>query len=53
MTFPGAEPGQLFVYPGAQHLWSDASLPSHDAAATELMMSRVVEFLAKRISPAG
>ena len=39
---------ELFVYPGDQHLWSDASLPSHDPAATELMIGRVLEFLAKR-----
>lgn len=39
---------ELFVYPGDQHLWSDASLPSHDPAATELMIGRVLDFLAKR-----
>jgi dienelactone hydrolase len=43
-----AEDAELFVYPGDKHLWSDASLPSHDPAATELMISRVLDFLAKR-----
>lgn len=37
---------ELFLYPGDVHLFSDASLASHDAAATDLMMSRVLEFLA-------
>jgi dienelactone hydrolase len=38
---------ELFVYPGDVHLFSDASLASHDPAATELMMSRILEFLAR------
>ena len=37
---------ELFLYPGDVHLFSDASLPSHDPAATELMLRRIVEFLA-------
>ena len=38
---------ELFLYPGDVHLFSDASLASHDPAATELMMSRILEFLAR------
>jgi dienelactone hydrolase len=37
---------ELFLYPGDVHLFSDASLPSHDPAATELMLRRILEFLA-------
>jgi dienelactone hydrolase len=37
---------ELFLYPGEVHLFSDASLPSHDPAATKLMMSRILGFLA-------
>ncbi len=33
-----ADEAELFVYSGDQHLWSDSSLASHDADATELMM---------------
>lgn len=43
-----SDEAELFVYAGDQHLWSDASLASHDAAATELMITRVLEFLAGR-----
>lgn len=37
---------ELFLYPGDQHYFADSSLPSYDAAATELLTSRVLEFLA-------
>ena len=37
---------ELFLYPGNQHLFADSSLPSHDRAATALMTSRVLDFLA-------
>jgi dienelactone hydrolase len=37
---------ELFLYPGDVHLFSDASLPSHDPAATELMLRHILEFLA-------
>lgn len=43
-----ADEAELFVYPGDRHLWSDASLASHDADATELMVTRMLEFLAGR-----
>jgi dienelactone hydrolase len=37
---------ELFLYPGNLHLFADSSLPSHDPAATALMTSRVLNFLA-------
>lgn len=40
--------GELFLYPGDQHLFADSSLPSYDAAATALLTRRVLEFLAAR-----
>ncbi|HXF97954.1 MAG TPA: dienelactone hydrolase family protein [Gaiellaceae bacterium] len=36
---------ELFLYPGSQHLFADASLPSYDAAAAALLLSRVLGFL--------
>jgi len=41
-----AENGELFLYPGDQHLFADSSLPSYDAAASELLIQRVLDFLA-------
>lgn len=43
-TVPDAE---LFVYPGDQHYFADSSLPSYDAAATALLMERVLAFLGR------
>jgi dienelactone hydrolase len=37
--------GELFIYPGDQHLFEDDSLPSHDAQATALLTERVLAFL--------
>jgi len=37
--------GELFLYPGDQHLFADSSLPSYDAEAAALMTQRVVGFL--------
>jgi dienelactone hydrolase len=37
----------LFLYPGDQHYFADSSLPSYDAPATELMLRRILEFLAR------
>jgi dienelactone hydrolase len=37
---------QLFLYPGDQHYFADASLPSYDPAATALLTQRVLAFLA-------
>ncbi|MFF4891666.1 dienelactone hydrolase family protein [Micromonospora chersina] len=41
----GPEQGELFVYPGEAHLFTDSSLPSHDADATALAVRRSREFL--------
>ena len=43
-----AEQAELFLYPGAQHLFADSSLPSYDADAATLLTRRVLEFLATR-----
>ena len=43
-----ADDAELFLYPGDQHYLADSSLPSYDAAATRLLMERVLEFLARR-----
>jgi dienelactone hydrolase len=42
------ENAELFLYPGSQHLFADASLPSYDAQAASLLMRRVLEFLRTR-----
>ena len=39
--------GELFVYPGDQHLFADSSLPSYDAEAAALLTNRVLEFLGR------
>lgn len=41
----GSELGELFVYPGDQHLFADSSLPSYDADAAALVVQRSREFL--------
>ncbi len=41
----GSELGQLFVYPGDRHLFTDSSLPSYDADAMQLVTKRSLEFL--------
>jgi dienelactone hydrolase len=43
-----AEDGELFLYPGDQHLFTDSSLPSYDADATALLTQRVLGFLSAR-----
>jgi dienelactone hydrolase len=40
-----AEYAELYLYPGDQHLFADASLPSYDADAAALLTRRVLEFL--------
>jgi dienelactone hydrolase len=40
---PGAE---LFLYPGAQHLFAEVGAPSFDAPATALLLERTLQFLA-------
>lgn len=39
------EKGDLFLYPGNQHLFTDSSLTSFDPEASALLMKRVSEFL--------
>ena len=36
---------ELFLYPGEEHLFADASLDAYDAAATALLTERVLAFL--------
>jgi dienelactone hydrolase len=38
---------ELFLYPGDRHLFEDSSLASYDAAATELLTARIVDFLGR------
>jgi dienelactone hydrolase len=37
---------ELFLYPGAGHLFADSSLPDYDPAAAALLTERVLAFLA-------
>jgi dienelactone hydrolase len=43
----GPDQGQLFVYGGDRHLFTDSSLPSYDAAATDLVIERSLDFLGR------
>jgi dienelactone hydrolase len=43
-----AQQAELFLYPGDQHLFADASLPSYDAEAAALLTRRVLDFLTDR-----
>lgn len=38
---------ELFLYPGNAHLFEDSSLPQYDSAATDLLVERVLGFLAR------
>jgi hypothetical protein len=38
---------ELFLYPGEEHLFADASLPAYDAAATARVVERVLSYLAR------
>ena len=42
-----AADAELFLYPGDLHPSADSSLPSFDAAASELLTQRVLTFLAR------
>jgi dienelactone hydrolase len=42
-----AEQAEMFLYAGDDHLFADSSLPSYDAEATDLLMQRVLAFLAE------
>jgi dienelactone hydrolase len=41
----GSELGELFTYPGGEHLFLDSSLPTYDAAAAALATQRTLQFL--------
>lgn len=41
-----APQAELFLYPGDQHLFAEAGLPSYDPSAAELLQRRVLDFLA-------
>jgi len=43
-----AKDGELFLYPGDKHLFTDPSLSSYDAEAAALVKRRVLDFLSKR-----
>jgi dienelactone hydrolase len=40
-----ADRAELFLYPGEEHLFADASLPGYDADAAALLTERVLAFL--------
>jgi dienelactone hydrolase len=42
-----ASEAELFLYPGNEHLFADSSLPSYREEPANLLMSRVLEFLAR------
>lgn len=42
------EQAELFLYPGSQHLFADASLAAYDKDAAALMTDRVLSFLSTR-----
>lgn len=42
-----ASDGELFLYPGDQHLFADSSLPTYDAEAAALLRERVLAFLSR------
>ena len=44
----GAPNAVLYLYPGREHLFTDASLPDYIAPAAELLRSRVLRFLSER-----
>lgn len=42
-----AADAELFLYPGDQHLFTDTSLPDYNQAAADLLLERVLAFLAR------
>jgi len=42
-----SEQAELFLYPGSEHLFADASLPAYDPAAAALLTDRALAFLAE------
>ncbi len=45
VTILGPARAELYLYPGDRHLFTDRSLPSHDADAAALVVERVLAFL--------
>ncbi|GAB4053621.1 dienelactone hydrolase family protein [Catellatospora paridis] len=43
-----ADDGELFVYPGERHLFTDSSLATYDADAAALVAERVLDFVHRR-----
>ena len=43
----GEDQGQLFLYAGDGHLFTDSSLPSYDPAATDLVVERSLDLLGR------
>lgn len=41
------ENAELYLYPGAEHLFTDSSLAAYDAAATGLVLGRSLDLLAR------
>ncbi len=40
-----ATDGELFLYPGEEHLFMDSSLPTYDPKATRILIQRMLAFL--------
>ncbi|GAA3747845.1 dienelactone hydrolase family protein [Micromonospora maritima] len=47
VSIVGPDRGEVFVYPGDRHLFTDRSLPSYDAGATAQVVSRSRDLLAR------
>jgi dienelactone hydrolase len=45
----GAAAGELYVYPGSGHLFTDESLDAYDAAATALVVERTLTLLDRAV----
>ena len=43
----GVADAELYIYPGSAHLFTDATLPEYDEAATRLVLQRSLEFLSR------
>jgi dienelactone hydrolase len=43
----GPDLGELYVYPGNQHLFTDSSLPAYDKEAADLVIERSLAFLGR------
>lgn len=41
----GAADAEMFLYPGAAHLFADSSTAEYDAGATDTILARVLQFL--------